>query len=167
MHKSQTLTVVRLREMVTYAPETGEFRWRFGRPGASAGAAVGTTRPDGYVKICIDGIQVLAHRAAWAHVTGEWPEHEIDHKNLNPSDNSWDNLRPAERWQNHANRPAYKNNTSGFKGVSWQKARSMWQAQISHRDRNYSLGVYPTREEAHAVYVKAAAALKGEFGRAA
>ena len=41
-----------------------------------------------------------------------------------------------------------KNNTSGIKGVSWDKARSKWVAQIVFQGKNYYLGRYDKKEDA-------------------
>lgn len=46
---------------------------------------------------------------------------EIDHKDGNPLNNQRDNLRPATHSQNMAN--SKSNNTSGYKGVSWDERR--------------------------------------------
>lgn len=43
-----------------------------------------------------------------------------------------------------------KNNTSGIKGVSWDKQRGMWKAQITFKGKNYYLGRYDKKEEAAA-----------------
>lgn len=41
-----------------------------------------------------------------------------------------------------------KNNTSGTKGVTWDKARAMWRAQITFKGKTYNLGRYSDKEEA-------------------
>jgi hypothetical protein len=162
----RTVDIVRVRELLNYDPETGLFTWRTARRGAAKGAVAGSKRKDGYVVIRIDYVPILAHRLAWAHVTGSWPKEEIDHRNLDPSDNRLCNLRAATRSQNHANRHCYKTNTSGLKGVSWKKARNGWEAQIRKSGKKFFLGVFQTKEEAHAAYVAAAVGLYGEFARA-
>jgi AP2 domain len=43
------------------------------------------------------------------------------------------------------------NNTSGFKGVSWETRRGKWQAYIHVDDRLLWLGFYDTRAAAHDV----------------
>ena len=72
-----TLTQERLREVLDYNPETGEFRWRarkgvpfWIRPGMLAGGNYGR----GYRGITIDGRLYPTHRLAWLWMTGRWPE---------------------------------------------------------------------------------------------
>lgn len=48
----------------------------------------------------------------------------------------------------------YKNNKSGYKGVSWCKTSGKWKAQITYHGKVLYLGVYPTPEEAHEVYLE-------------
>jgi phosphotransferase system IIB component len=97
-------------------------------------------------------------------VTGKWPPAQVDHKNLDRSDNRWTNLRLASNQQNQANQNAQKNNLLGIKGVS--RVGSKYKSQITHKKRNYYLGMFQTPEEAIAAYKAAAETLFGEFARA-
>ncbi|QIN99876.1 hypothetical protein falkor_99 [Salmonella phage falkor] len=76
---------------------------------------------------------------------GYRPE-EVDHKDTNPRNNRKDNLRDASRSQNNANRNQQCNNTSGYKGVSWEG--SSWRYQVRHEGKNYSKRGFKTAEEA-------------------
>jgi len=49
-----------------------------------------------------------------------------------------------------------RNNTSGFKGVSWNTQRGRWVAQIKTPERHIWLGYFLTKEDAAAVYDEAA-----------
>lgn len=104
-----------------------------------------------------------AHRVAWLLMTGEWPEHEIDHIDTNPTNNAWSNLRLANRSENCMNRNRQANNTSGYKGVS--SHGSGFRAQIWRDGRRYGLGTYRTPERAYEAYCEAAATLHGSFSR--
>jgi len=53
-----------------------------------------------------------------------------DHINRNPLDNRRANLRVANHTINGRNRGIQSNNTSGYKGVHWEKARKKWMADI-------------------------------------
>lgn len=49
---------------------------------------------------------------------------------------------------------AYKNSKTGVKGVSWDKTRKKYHAQIAFQGKNYNLGRYNTIEEAKEAYQK-------------
>jgi hypothetical protein len=157
------LNAERLRELLAYDPETGEFtnRGRRGNTGR-AGKAAGSRNSRGYVTVSIGGYNYLAHRLAWIYVTGTWPVAEIDHINGDGADNRFANLREATRGENARNR-ARQNNTSGFKGVVGRGTR--WEAKIYYDGREIYLGTFATPEEAHAAYAKAALEHHGEFAR--
>lgn len=88
---------------------------------------------------------------------------EGDHRDGDGLNNRRHNLRPATKAQNGRNRRRNKNNTSGFKGVSWHTQRSRWRAQIMVDRHKKSLGLFDTPEDAYAAYVRASKALHGEF----
>lgn len=88
----------------------------------------------------------------------------IDHKDGNPANDRWENLRLATRAENSGNDRKRKTNTSGFKGVSRYK-NGKWMAQIMWQRQTYWLGLHDTPEQAHTAYCQAAAKLKGEFAR--
>lgn len=158
------LTQQRLKELVTYDPETGLFTWQTSCGGRSTpGRRAGAKKSDGYIVIGLDGGAYQAHRLAWLYVHGRWPNSFLDHMNGNKSDNRIGNLRLATNTQNHQNVGITRSNTSGFKGV--RKLRKKWQAQIRANGRWLYLGVYPTPEEAAAAYKEAAAKYHGEFAR--
>ena len=86
----------------------------------------------------------------------------VDHINRNGLDNRRANLRLATTSQNHANRPAPSNNTSGYKGVS--RARSgRWVAYITVDYRRTFLGTFDTAWRAAQAYNAAALEAWGEF----
>lgn len=161
------LTAARLREVLDYNPETGEFRWRVTLSRrALAGSVAGCLDPDNYIKIRVDGTLYLGHRLAWLYVYGEFPASRLDHKNVKRDDNRITNLRPASGSQNSANRGLDKNNTSGAKGVYWRPLRNKWQAMIQKDGRQRHLGYFDNRDDGAAAYLSAAKTLFGEFARA-
>jgi len=158
------LTRARLRELLHYDPETGEFRWRKRRGGKiRPGDVAGTVPIDRYRKIAIDGRQYRAHRLAWFYRTGEWCPQVVDHRDGDPSNNRWSNLRRATWSQNNANRRPQRNKTCALKGVS--RARRGFRATIHKNGQLHYLGTFRTPQEAHAAYAKAAPKLHGEFAR--
>lgn len=56
-----------------------------------------------------------------------------------------------------------KNNTSGIKGVTWDKAKNKWHAQIGFKGKNYHLGRYANKEDAIYARKEAEDHLFGEF----
>ena len=96
-------------------------------------------------------------------MTGKWPENDIDHINVARGDNRFSNLREATRSENLRNRGAQKNNTSGFKGVSWQKSSRKWDARINIHGKVVHLGYFDDPEDAYQAYCQAAKELHGEF----
>lgn len=91
------------------------------------------------------------------------PKVQCDHENGNGLDNRRGNLRVCTNGQNSCNRGKTKNNTSGFKGVTWSKWNNKWAAQIQVHRRNIHLGYYHTPEAGHSAYCKAAEELHGDF----
>ena len=162
------LTAARLRELLSYDPDTGVFRWRVSRPGTRGiGSIAGASDGQGYHQIGIDGRIYRDHRLAWLYMTGEWPADDVDHINRDRGDCRFANLREATRSQNNANAKRPSDNTSGYKGVSFDKRRGRWHAYISHGGRRKNLGMFDTAVAAYEARLAAAARLHGEFARAA
>jgi hypothetical protein len=86
-----------------------------------------------------------------------------DHRNGNGLDNRRINLREATAGENNQNRRQRSDNTSGFKGVHWDKRSSKWRAQVNANGKAHRLGHYLTAAEAARAYDAAARELHGEF----
>ena len=93
-------------------------------------------------------ITILMHRLI--NKTGKG--FETDHINGDKLDNRKANLRNVTHSQNERNKPLRSDNTSGYKGITWDKARQKWQAKTKHDRKMRNLGRFDTPEEAHAVY---------------
>ena len=166
MSDKSTLTAERLRNLLDYDSSTGVFTWRISpSPRVKPGDIAGTLNERGYLRIKIDGKHYRAHRLAFLHKDGEWPAGQVDHIDTNRSNNRWDNLRTATPSQNQWNRGAQRNNTSGYRGVSYDKARRKWAAQIKVNGRLRKLGRFPTARKASAAYEAEAKRIHGEFYR--
>jgi hypothetical protein len=161
---AQMLNQTELKINLSYDPATGIFTWlkNIKTTGVSAGDIAGTCS-QGYQVIKVNGTQYRAHRLAWLYVTGEMPEQQIDHINNHRSDNRFSNLRLASHSENMMNTSKFKNNTSGYKGVSWHKQAEKWQAKIQANGKRLSLGVFDTAIEAFNAYSKKSVELHGEF----
>ena len=156
-----TVTNAQLREALHYEPATGVFTWLITRGAVRAGQRAGCSK-DGYIYIGIRGIQYYAHRLAWFYMTGDWPP-LLDHRDRDKSNNSFDNLRIATRPQNMANSSASRTNTSGARGVSWDRKLGKWVAAITVHGRRQYLGLFPNVDAAQAAYNHAAVSAYGEF----
>ena len=56
-----------------------------------------------------------------------------------------------------------RTNTSGIKGVSWDKRRNKWLAQIEFKGKHYYLGRFPNKEDAREAREKAEKEMFGKF----
>lgn len=158
------LTADRLREFLSYSPESGCFIWLVRRSSnACAGSFAGSINAKGYVQIRCDGLNYLAHRLAWLYMTGEMPTMEVDHINGVKADNRWANLRLASRSENQHNKGSYRNNSTGFKGVYRDREGCGFRAEISVNRTRMRLGIFKTPVEAYQAYCKAAEKLHGDF----
>lgn len=88
----------------------------------------------GYIEMSIFGKKVYAHRLAWIYENGFIPDGiKIDHINGIRSDNRIENLRLATHAQNIRNSKTRADNTSGVKGVSFDKSRGKWFAYVGKK----------------------------------
>jgi hypothetical protein len=153
------ITQEKLKEILHYDPETGVFRWRKSVANIIKPLDVAGSCLLGYIKITIKRKSHNAHRLAWLYVTGCWPKNQIDHINGIGNDNKFSNLREATHKQNSENRCLPSTNTSGFRGVSWDKDSNKWRAYVKHNGKMKHLGRFQTAEEA----AKVAAAKRAEL----
>ncbi len=137
-----TLTQKRLKELLHYDPETGDFTNRTTRSSSAIkGNIAGSLESIGYVCIRIDYVRYWSHRLAWLYMTGDIPE-EVDHINHDRSDNKWSNLKWANKTINTRNKSLSKNNTSGINGVFWDKRHNKWYAEITANHKKTFLGYF-------------------------
>ena len=161
------LTAERLRSLLSYDAASGLFRWSVARRARGGrvqiGDVAGFVDNEGYVNIRIDGVLYQAHRLAWLHVYGDWPSWMLDHRDLNKHHNSLANLRIATPTQNNMNMPLRMANTSGAKGVAWDRGK--WAARIGANGVSVYLGRFDCYEDAVAARLAAAEKLHGQFLR--
>lgn len=90
----------------------------------------------------------------------------VDHENHDKLDNRCSNLRVCTSAENMANRVRNKTNSSGYKGVFFDKTmnrRKRWAAMIRVNEKNLRLGRYLTPEEAAIAYNDTAIKYRGAF----
>lgn len=154
-----------LRELFFYPSPEGKLYWLKPRTNRLEPFDEAGTLDRHYLMVKVAYKKYAVQRIVWAMRNGrDIPEgYELDHKDRNKLNNRIDNLRLATPSQNQSNRAKGKNNTSGFKGVSWHKNEQMYYVQIRHKNKQYHLGAYRTAIEGAVAYNEAAKRLHGEF----
>ena len=108
----------------------------------------GTLDGSGYVQTGIKGVYYKNHRLIFMMHHGYVPDY-IDHIDGDKANNRIENLRAASHSENLNNRKYQKNNTSGVKGVSYEKQyKKKWKGKISVDGKEMSIGRFETLEEA-------------------
>lgn len=159
------LTQEYLKSILEYNQYTGIFRWLISPSHrVNAGDEAGNKHPaTGYCCIKIRGKLHLAHRLAFLWVTGRMPSGYVDHIDGNRFNNIWSNIRDGSMSQNQHNRPANKNNTSGVKGVHWDKRKSRWVAKIKLNGKDIHIGTFVDIISAELAVRKARVNHHGEY----
>jgi hypothetical protein len=163
--KSFHVSLEEINRQLSYNPDSGELRWKINKKGpVKAGDQAGSMMATGYRVVGINGKEYLAHRIAWFMHYGIDPvETQIDHDDMDRSNNAIKNLRLANDSQNRANTKARSHNKIGVKGVSQKRGSTKFIARITINSVGIHLGEFSTVEEAHAAYCKAAEKRHGEF----
>lgn len=172
------LTAEQVRAALDYDPETGIFTWRYRLdrharwnakfPGKTAGCIARRSATRSCVFIGL-GKSYMAHRLAWLHYYGEWPDGQIDHIDCDATNNRIANLRVVSGSENQGNRRRDCTNTTGYKGVS-RHPNGRYRATIERRGPDGKrifrhCGYHDTPEEAHEAYMKAAREQWGDCAR--
>jgi hypothetical protein len=131
-----------------YAEEVGNYNWAY----HAAGYAIAHNRLN-------NNKQFLLHRLIMKPPI----EKQIDHINSNGLDCRKCNMRLCNHSQNKMNEGLRSSNTSGFKGVSWNKARQKWTSQIKINYKNIHIGYYDEIKDAGQSYREAATKYFGDF----
>lgn len=158
------ITQDELKKYLSYEKDTGIFRWvncngnRNDLKGKVAGAII-----DRYLKIQILGKRYLAHRLAWIYVYGSLPNGEIDHINGNKFDNRIGNLRASTISQNRSNVGVRKDNSLGFKGISYVKTTGNYQVRLMVNKKRIQVGTFKNLDDAVIAHKEASKNMLGEF----
>lgn len=153
---------------LAYSPETGMCwralklgRWQLVKPGTQRG---------GYTTLRVETGTALLHRIiaevflnAGKPLT---PQQDVDHREHVDGSHRQDrmsNLRICSRSENLRNQQVRSANTSGYKGVCWDKWAGKWKAAIRISGKLHHLGRFHTPEAAAKAYDKAALQHFGEF----
>lgn len=106
----------------------------------------------GYAMGYVNGEMVKLHHV----ISGKPPKNMVtDHINRDKFDNTSSNLRFVSQEINAINKSMNRLNTSGIKGVCWDKQNKKWFAQIKLRNRNSFLGYFESKSDAAQARLKA------------
>jgi hypothetical protein len=164
----QELIKAIIKERINYDPQTGQLTWKERDTSLAchkwfnenkAGKLCGNitvSKKDGYAHHRVimecsgERLHISAARTAWLLMTGDWPNHTIDHINRNSTDQRWENLRDVPQGINNHNKNHYVCNKIGLKGVNLHNGK-YW-ARFSSKGITYRLGHFDTPEEAAKAY---------------
>jgi hypothetical protein len=118
---------------------------------------------DGYLRLTVDFVELRQHRVVWALHYGRWPAGPIDHIDGDRTNNDPSNLRLATISGNNRNSSRNRRNTTGYRGVYWDKRTSKWKSMIYSNGKSTFLGYFNAAREAAEAYVLASLELHGEF----
>jgi len=160
------LTQKRLKELLDYDPDTGIFTRRLNASSrARLGKKAGAINSGGYLQTRLERKMYLNAWLAWLYIYGRWPTKWMDHINGNRADNRLCNLREANETQNAHNAKKNNKNTSGFKGIGWDKRSGRWRARITINWKRIHLGRFEDKYQAAFEYDKAAIKYHGDYAK--
>jgi hypothetical protein len=152
---THNLTTERVKELLDYNPETGDFIWKVTPCNSiKAGSIAGSTNHDGYHRIKINRINYASHRLAWLYVHGQFPQGELDHINGIRNDNRIANLREISRIANVQQRKKSWGK-SGYMGVYANHGK--WRVAIQVDKKTITIGNFSCPKEASEAYIAAKA----------
>jgi hypothetical protein len=131
------------------------------------GKVAGSQDNNGYWLVRVGsrpGKLLKAHRVIWFMHHKTLPD-LVDHENTITSDNAIGNLRDATEGQNRANSNKHIDNTSGAKGVYWDKRTESWLVQCCVNYKTHYAGRFKNRDEAIAEATALREQLHKEFAR--
>lgn len=162
--KNLKITHEELLTVLDYNPETGAMKWRDGQTNARHAKhhrEFGWVDDKGRKYVHINQRAYAAHRLAWFYVTKSWPEAHVAPVNGDYLDLRFENLTLETPSQTAMRGRQRKNNTSGMRGVCWDKSRNKWIVIFKAHGQTRNLGRFDTKEEASAAYEKARAEVLG------
>jgi len=115
----------------------------------------------GYALTSINGKVIRMHRL----LTNCDKNQEVDHINGNTLDNRKNNLRVCSHKENSRNVKIPSHNTTGYKGVSFNKRKNKYRAYIKYNQKQIHLGYFTDKLQAALSYNEKAIELFGEFAK--
>lgn len=157
--------------MITYAELHNLFEYKDGflfrkksAGNRKANDKVGSYNDEGYLQTKINKKYYKVHRLIFLMHYGYLPE-LVDHINGIKNDNKIENLRPATKYENRLNSTKKIINKSGYKNVSWNKAKNKWVVSIEAKGKLQYRGFFDDIELADLVAQEARDKFHGKFAR--
>ena len=155
---NETLTPELTQELVRslFDYRDGSLFWKVSTTNSvCVGQKAGTSVNDsGYHIVGIGGKTHRLHRIIFLYHHGYSPKN-VDHINGDRANNSIENLRPADDFQNSRNSKISKRNKSNVKGVCWANHVNKWMVQVRQGNSKKYLGLYDDIELAELVAIEA------------
>ena len=146
--KIKHITQERVKELFAYNPNTGILTNRVDRGKAKEGEIAGWVGIRGYLQIGVDGTEYPVHQLIFIYHHGYLPENLIGHRDRDKLNNRIENLVEVTKTCVVRNRGNLSTNTSGVKGVFYQKNCHKWLAYLAVNGKRYGLGMYPDFDKA-------------------
>lgn len=143
----------------------GNLYWkRYRNNNAKAGDKVGyyMGADKKYLATKFEGEFVFVHRLIYLMHHGIFPD-EVNFIDGNSHNTRIDNLRSMTRSETTFSSRKRKDNTSGYKGVSFDNTKSKWQAVITKNRKRTFIGYFDDKESAYEAYLEMAYALWGDL----
>jgi len=134
------------------------------RQGVWKDLKAGSLRHNGYYYVRFQNKMYLEHRLIFLYHHGYLPK-VIDHTDGSKTNNKIENLREATQAQNCWNMKKPNTNTTGVKGVWFDKERNKWYAEFKTEGKKNYVGRFDTLEEATERLHEARELAQKEFAR--
>lgn len=115
----------------------------------------------GHFRTVIGGRTRYLHQLIMGSAEGE----QVDHINMDKSDNRRCNLRYATHAENQQNKGLRSDSTTGYKGVCFDKRSGKYVAYINAEGHRTYLGYFSNKKDGAEAYDKAAKILHGGFAK--
>lgn len=161
MIRKKPLPLWDMKERLWIDPEQGKVYWRDTRR-----EAFNTLHHGGYLHGRFGKQTYMAHRVIWGLHFNVSDFSELDHINLDKTNNRISNLRLVTRRQNVLNRPVFKGSSSPYKGVSWCNVMNKWRVRaVNSTGETVLLGYHDDELEGALVYDNFAVMEHGDYAR--
>lgn len=141
-----------VQRLFNYDPDTGRLTWRISGHSVSIGQEAGKADGKNGRRVRINYYRYKVAIIIWVWMTGHWPigkpDEVVDHRDTNPYNNRWKNLRLISQLKNSRNRYTNLNNTTGFTGVDMDKRTGKYRAHITVNMQKIYLGTFLSARDA-------------------